>query len=419
MKTAMHLRKMTFLAFFLSMRDLAADNDVELFSQWRWQMVCRHRINVCEQARFLPPELLMMPSRPADPCMRVGIVLPNWIGDVVMATPAVRAIRKRFGSQATYVGIMKPYVAPVLDGLSWFDDVVFYDSQSVDRQHHLREVSATLRHRQLDWIFLFPNSFRTGLMARLSGARRRVGYARSGRGMLLTDRLVPLRRRWQCEPMSAIDYYLELAYASGCSAESPQLELETSSSDERRADVVWERYRLDQAAGVVALNTGGAYGAAKVWPAEYFAELGRRIAETTDWSVLVMCGPSERGQADEIVWRANHPQVHSLAKEDVAIGLTKACIRRSQLLVTTDSGPRHFAAAFSVPSIAIFGPTDSRWSMNYHSNEVQVLHEVPCRPCGRRTCPQFHHLCMRGLSVESVFAAVQQQSDQYSRRTAA
>jgi heptosyltransferase-2 len=96
----------------------------------------------------------------------------------------------------------------------------------------------------------------------------------------------------------------------------------------------------------------------------------------------------------------------SLADEPLSIGLSKACIRRSDLLVATDSGPRHFAAAFDVPAISLFGPTDPRWSINYHQRETRLFHQVPCGPCAQRECPLVHHECMRGLRVERVYEAV-------------
>ncbi len=349
-----------------------------------------------------------MSARPADQSLRIGVMLPNWVGDVVMATPAIRAIRHKFGPQATYIGVMKPQMADVLNGLSWFDESLFFDARSKVRRQRVSHVARQLYVRRLDWMFLLPNSLRAGLIAWLAGARRRVGYDRYGRGMLLTDKLLPPRRIAKLEPISAVDYFLQLVYAVGCPIESPHLDLATIPQDERHADKIWEQFRFGQAKGVVIFNTGGAYGPAKNWPPEYFAELAQRIS-SMGWSVLVVCGPSERSQANEIVWRAKCPNVHSLAKENVSIGLTKACIRRGDLLLTTDSGPRHFAVAFRIPSIVLFGPTDPRWSENYRRNEIQLSHKISCSPCGQRECPQLHHRCMRELQVDHVFAAVEQQ----------
>jgi heptosyltransferase-2 len=99
---------------------------------------------------------------------------------------------------------------------------------------------------------------------------------------------------------------------------------------------------------------------------------------------------------------ADHPSVVTLAELPLGIGLTKACVRRSELLITTDSGPRHFAAAFRTPVITLFGSTHVAWTRTYHSQAWHVFHPVPCGPCQRPVCPLGHHRCMRELTPESV-----------------
>ena len=106
---------------------------------------------------------------------------------------------------------------------------------------------------------------------------------------------------------------------------------------------------------------------------------------------------------------SRHPRVFSLADQAISIGLTEACIRRSRLLVSTDSGPRHFAPAFDVPVITLFGPTDIRWSDTHSPKEVHLRVPVDCGPCHQRTCPLHHHRCMVGLDVDMVFNAVRDQ----------
>jgi heptosyltransferase-2 len=156
------------------------------------------------------------------------------------------------------------------------------------------------------------------------------------------------------------------------------------------------------------LNAGGAYGQAKHWPAEYCVSLALRAAQEFDLTTLVLCGPQEREAAAAIQHAANHPQVRSLAREDVSFGTTKAVIRRSRLLVTTDSGPRHLASALGTPVVALFGPIDPRWSRNYQRQCIELRIALDCAPCGRRICPLGHHKCMRDLTVDRVLAAVGQ-----------
>jgi heptosyltransferase-2 len=341
--------------------------------------------------------------------LKIGVFIPNWIGDAAMCTPTLRALRRHFGPDAQLVGIMRPYVADVLAGTPWLDERIFYHPKSKNPAERSWSVLGQLRRRQFDTIVLLTNSLRSGALAWASGAGQRVGYARYGRGPLLTHKLVHPRlgRRWL--PTPAIDAYLQLAYALGCKLESPRLELATLAADEAAADAVWKNQNLPPGDQVVVLNSGGAYGAAKLWPSEYFAELARRIAREQALAVLVVCGPAERNVARRIVELAEHPRVVSLADEPISIGLSKACIRRSRLLVSTDSGPRFFAVAFGVPVISLFGPTHVAWSRTHYEREICLQHDVPCGPCSRRACPLGHHDCMRLLRVERVYAAVAEQ----------
>lgn len=338
--------------------------------------------------------------------MNVAVFVPNWIGDAAMATPTLRAVRQHFGSEARVIGIMRPYVADVLSGTPWLDECWFYDPRSQDRALHSWPLIGRLRATRCDAALLLTNSLRTALLAWLGGVKRRVGFDRDGRGWLLTDRVQPHRVGRRFVPAPVLDDYLRLASALGCEHESTELELATLPEDETRADAVWSKLQLPPGAEVVALNTGGAFGAAKLWPVEYFAQLARQIATDLGRAVLVLCGPSEREQARQIAAAAQHPRVTSLADEPLSIGLTKACVRRAALLVSTDSGPRHFAAAFNVPVVTLFGPTHIAWSENHFPLATHVQLKLDCQPCQQRECPLGHHRCMRDLSVARVFAAV-------------
>jgi lipopolysaccharide heptosyltransferase II len=340
---------------------------------------------------------------------KIGIVLPNWIGDVVMATPTLRAIRHHYGADAEIAGIMRPYVSEVLQGTPWLDRSIYFDRKSTDSSHRGIAVIKQLRHWRPDAMVLLTNSLRAGAMAWLSGAKQRIGYDRNGRGALLSQRLKAPRESGHWKPISPVDYYLELAYALGCEPESPDLELATLTSDEAIADRVWHNLRLDQASRIVIFNTGSAVGTSRDWPIEHYAELATRIVDDPDTAVLVVCGPRERSTAAAIESLANHPRVTSMAEQDISLSVAKACIRRSQLMVTTDSGPRHIASAFDVPLITLFGPIDYRWTDSRHPLGINLQHHVDCRPCGKSDCPLKHHRCMTEHTVDRVYAAVQQQ----------
>ncbi len=418
--------------------------------------------------------------------MKIAVFLPNWLGDVAMATPALRAMRRHFGADARIVGIMRPYLADVLAGTSWLDEQWLFDPRSKDRARRVWPIARRMRAERFDMAVLMTNSFRTAWLAWLGGAEQRIGYVRYGRGPLLTGKLYPRRAGRATDkedgggcrgkvaqdgcrfadnllrpllprpivPMPMVETYLELARAIGCGEESPRLELATIEADERSADMVFERLGLRGGTGfqpvkvhgqdgratstskqsrVIALNSSGAYGGSKLWPVEYFAELARRIVAELDHDVLVFCGPKERDIARRIVELCGAgvspalaagtaaPQVSpapaagtaapqggrvfSMADQPMDLGTAKACIRRCRLMVSTDSGPRHVAAAFGLPVVTMFGPMLPVWSENPTQRAVNLVLDLDCIGCHQRVCPLGHHRCMRDLTVDTVFAA--------------
>lgn len=344
--------------------------------------------------------------------MKLAVFLPNWVGDVVMATPALRAVRTQF-PHAEILGVMRPYVADVLAGTTLIDRPVLYDPRSSNPALHSRALVRQLRAAAPDTVLLLTNSLRTGTLAWLSGARRRVGFARDLRGWLLTDRVLPKPRS---TPHPVMDEYLRLTAHLGCPVPAnPKLELAVLPEDQRQLEAFWQtaapasgsRNTLNETRNYVCLNTGGAFGAAKNWPKESFVGLARWIATTLGWQVLVVCGPAERDDARWIAAQAGHPDVFSLAEAPLSLGLTKAAIGAARLLVTTDSGPRHFAAALGTPVVTLFGPTHIAWSETRYAASEHVQLKLDCGPCQQRNCPLGHHRCMRDLSVDQVAAAIQ------------
>ena len=335
----------------------------------------------------------------------IAVFLPNLIGDTIMATPTLRAIRAGEPS-ARILAVVRPGVSPVLDGGPWFDDRILLDHRSPDPSRHAGAVADALRREGVDLAVLLPNSFRSALVAWRSGASRRVGYARGGRSLLLTDRLRPKRdRKGRFLPTPIVDTYLGIARHLGYPVDSLRTDLHTTADDERAAEESLTALGIAQGERFVCLNTGGAFGPAKAWPTDHFATLARRLTDEAGVAVVVLCGPAERDAARAIVAGAAHPRVVSLADRPLGLGLSKACVRRSALLVTTDSGPRHFAPAFNVPALTLFGPTEIAWTRSYHPLALHILHPVDCGPCQQPTCPQGHHRCMRDLDPDSVYRA--------------
>ncbi len=335
--------------------------------------------------------------------MRIVVFCPSAVGDATMATPTFRAVRHGF-PEASIACVVKPNTAAVLEGGAWFDETILFHPSAKDKNLRSAAVIRLLRAKRFDIALLLPNTFRTAAIALLGGVKRRIGYNRYSRGFMLTDRLAPPRdSKGKLAPTPIVPYYLEIARRLGVPAVSTRLELYTTADDESAADSAFDSLGIDRDRRLVSINTGGAFGPAKNWPIEHFAKLARRIGDETDATVLVVCGPGERDNARAIVALARHHRVVTLADRPLGIGLSKACVKRSSLLITTDSGPRHFATAFGVPVLTLFGPTHIAWTRTYHPHAMHIYHPVDCGPCQRPECPLGHHRCMRDLDPDRVF----------------
>lgn len=351
--------------------------------------------------------------------MNIGILLPNWIGDLAMATPALRALRKRFPT-ARLTGVVRPYAAAVLEGNPWLDQLLSCDHLKPNRATALWRMVSRLRRERFDTLVLLRHSFSAAAYGWLAGAPRRIGYRNNHRQALLTDVIEPPLHNGKMAPHSAVDAYLKITGHLGCETNSRELEIFTTPQDEAAADGVWQRLRLPPAEQVVVLNTGGAFGGSKRWSPEQAGALARLIAENLGLGVLIHCGPNERDDAFLAERLASHKLVKSLAHEArLPLGLSKACLRRSRLLVTTDSGPRHLAAGLGTPTITLFGPIDPAWSHNYQPDAISLREPLACSPCGKPVCPLKDHPCMRNLTPERVFAAVRAQLDSRRKELAA
>jgi heptosyltransferase-2 len=326
---------------------------------------------------------------------RIAVFLPNWIGDVVMATPAIRALRETF-PQAEMISVSKPYVADTLAGSPWFQRTLLFDKKGPLERRFLN-VAKQLREAPIDAAVLFPNSLRAAALAKIGGAKRIVGFARYFRDFLLTQRLYPARGpRGSYRPVPMIDDYNRVVQLLGVPDPGYRMELFTTPHDDALANDTWQRLKLNRFPFVVGLNSGGAFGSSKHWPTPYFAELAAKLVERFGCGVVVLCGPSERETAKEIASKSGRSEVMALADEPLSIGFTKTIVKRLGLLVTTDSGPRHFAAAFDRPVVSLFGPTHIGWTETYFPKAVHIQKPVPCGPCQLRVCP-LDHRCMTTL----------------------
>ena len=335
---------------------------------------------------------------------RVIVVLPNWIGDVVMATPALRALRAHFrNAHITYV--LRPYVADVVNELGLADEILEWPAgkTAAKRRHGVVWLAQQIRNcsgGRPDVAVLLANSFRAALLATLAGARRRVGYDRDGRGLLLSDRLVADRVTGRYVPGPMVRYYNSIASFLGCTEMTTDLSLPGGPEYDALFDVLCAKTGITDHRPLVVVHPGAAFGESKCWMPERFSEVSDRLVESHGVQVVFTCGPNERKIIGTIRERLQKPAV-VLDESPTTLREVMALIRRSDLLICNDTGPRHFAAAYGVPVVTLFGPTDPRWSETNFALERKVMVSVDCGPCQKPVCP-LDHRCMTGIDVEAV-----------------
>lgn len=340
------------------------------------------------------------------------VLQPSWVGDAVMATPTLRALRGRFAdARITYV--MRRYLRPIYDGMPWADRLLTYrtgKAKTGSRDHAFR-LGRLLRAGEFDLAVLLPNSFKSALTCKVAGIPRIVGYERDGRGMLLTDKLLPLRNNDGFVPTPIVGYYAALARFLGARDVDLKMELFVTDADRAEANAALTRanvdptldrpWRNDGKPPLVILNPGANYGAAKCWLPDYFAKLSDQLIDERGATVIVSSAPKEKQIVEDIRRAARRPFV-DLAAAGIGLGGLKEVIRRADLMVTNDTGPRHIAAAMDLPVVTIFGPTHPAWTEIDFALERQVAVKVFCGPCQRKICP-LDHRCMTRVTPERVY----------------
>lgn len=376
------------------------------------------------------------PPGSPDPAS-ILIVLPTWVGDFVMATPALGAIRDRF-PQSRITFLMEANLLDLAQGGPWMDNCIALPPRRKRTIFHseYRVLIAELRGQLFECALLLSNSFRSAFLVRLSGARRRIGFDRDGRGWLLTNRIgVPNRRGKETlslqslpslktsepvrlgsripgrpsafTPLPLVDYYAQLVQALGCPPPGDRLQLFTTPESEFAIASRLGRQSTQARGPMVVLSPGAKFGASKCWAPQRFAETADRLMDEFAASVCITCGPGEEPIAKAIASAMKHkPEL--LLDPLLSLNELKALIRRSDLLIANDAGPRHIAKAFGVPVVTVFGPTHPDWTATNYSMERIVRVNVECGPCQQRTCPLGHQQCMKDVTVDMVIAAARQ-----------
>ena len=216
---------------------------------------------------------------------KILVRAPNWVGDVVMATPAFRCIRENFADSHITL-LIKKNLRDIVNGSSWFDEVIEFDPGSRKSIKDFLRLVYNLRQERFDLGFLFPNSFSSALMVWLGGVSRRIGYIRDARSFLLTDGIERLSENGKFLPTYMGDYYLKLCTHLGCKIGSKKLELFISGECKDKANALLRKYHIDRKPFIL-ISPGSSYGSAKLWTAEGFARTADLLKESVDRKSVV------------------------------------------------------------------------------------------------------------------------------------
>jgi len=315
------------------------------------------------------------------------VIAPNWIGDAVMSLPFLRALRRADPAGVLAVLARKgPAAIYRAEGSA---------TEVLPRSTFLADAAAVRRGR-FDEAWLLPNSYRAALLARASGAPRRIGYSTEGRGWLLTE--AP-------PPPPATAHQLRdtdaLLLARGVAPDPDPPRLPVPAASLARAHETLERAHVGSA--FAALCPGSAFARSKRWPAERYAALADALAGR-GLTAAVLVGPGEEELGGRVAAGARpHPPVLGADLDPVELA---ALLSLARVAVTNDSGPMHLAGAVGTPVVAVFGPTDPGRTGPSGSPSRVLDRYVFCSPCFRTECP-YGHECMKEIGVEDVVRAVE------------
>jgi heptosyltransferase-2 len=328
--------------------------------------------------------------------MKIVVRAPNWVGDSVLALPAVESIHGAFPDAQLWI-TAKDWVKDLF-ALSGVTEGIVPLPASADFKS-LKTSALSLKEHNFDIGLLLTNSFGSALLFYLAGIPKRWGYAADGRSLLLTSRI---RVDNEDNPRHHVLYYLDLLSGLGLETRPPELKLTVPPSETAAARERLTSLGLNVNRPLVVLSPGASYGPAKRWPAGRFAELARAFQSQKGAEILIIGSAGEAEIAAAIASTMDRKPAVLTGQTTLAqlLGL----ISQAALVISNDTGPMHLANALRVPVVGIFGPTDPAVTGPFEQPSRTVKKDVPCWPCFYRKCP-YDHRCMTMIETVDVLDA--------------
>jgi heptosyltransferase-2 len=334
---------------------------------------------------------------------KLVIRCPNWVGDIIMAIPALDCLRESF-PHAKIIGVLTSNAQGIVRDGPWFDG--FIDCQDKSWRGFWRMVKE-MRRLKPDMAILLPNSVRSALTVWLGGTKEIYGYRRNSRGIFLSGGPEPVRKNRRILPMPMTEYYLEICRWLGLKTPG-QAKPRLFVGEEllQRGKTLLLKYGIAEKDMVVGLNPGASFGSSKCWPTRNFAELAELCEKQLGARIMLFSGPGEEDIAQAIITQSQ-ANIIDTRQDRIDLELLKPLIRRCNLMITNDTGPRHYAVAFDVPVVVIMGPTDPRHTSANLEHTIVIRKELDCSPCHKKVCPAKHE-CMTEITPGEVFAAAEE-----------
>ncbi|HOJ42697.1 MAG TPA: lipopolysaccharide heptosyltransferase II [Syntrophorhabdaceae bacterium] len=319
------------------------------------------------------------------------VYLPNWLGDMVMATPFLKSLRTSFKGEIWAIGKTKSI--SLYSGMNLFNRFIPYDGKDVISFFN---IVSTLKEIKFDMGLILPHSMRSALLFYLGGVKKRIGYDRNKRGIMLT---VKVKGGSYIE--STVEHYLRILDTLNIERRETNPVLTVTEDEEHkyneRFGYAKERY--------VAFIPGAQYGPSKRWPISNFIKLADLICEKMGLKIYILPGKEETGLSEEIKHHVKDKNRVEIRHLD--IGELKVCLSKAVAVVSNDTGPRHISAALSVPTFVIFGPMDERYTDYPSTCTYKFIRNIPCRPCNKKVCNK-NLECLLEITPEDVYKKMEE-----------
>ncbi len=331
--------------------------------------------------------------------MKIVVRGTNWIGDAVMTIPALRLLRASF-PQAEIALLTRSWAEGVFRDADFIDRIIGFEA-SRSKRHDIAVQRRLLRSEGFDLAVLFTNSFESALAVSLARIPARIGYAKEGRGVFLTDAIaIPDWKKQRHEMHYYLNLVAEAALRFGGAKTEPDGSTELPVSEIRRTAAL-ETLRacgIDADRPIVVLGVGSTNSNAKRWPASGYARLSDMFAARFGAKTVLLGSKDEIGVAEKVAEAAEHRPLILSGRTNLAEAV--ALLSVADIMISNDMGLAHVAPAVGTKTLVIFGPTDDRTTRPIGSEIIRKPFD--CAPCMLRECP-IDHRCMTSITPEEVF----------------